>query len=55
MKTCKVSFVSFSTVFILGYCWDQSAYERAKLMKGHSKLFANRISRIPKDQDVWKY
>uniref|UniRef100_A0A7E4W4H0 NADH-ubiquinone oxidoreductase B17 subunit n=1 Tax=Panagrellus redivivus TaxID=6233 RepID=A0A7E4W4H0_PANRE len=42
-------------VAYFGYCWDQAGVYKREMMKGHSRLFAERIAAIPKGEDPWKY
>uniref|UniRef100_A0A0R3RV95 N-acetyltransferase n=1 Tax=Elaeophora elaphi TaxID=1147741 RepID=A0A0R3RV95_9BILA len=37
------------------YCYDRQGMYRASMMKGQSKMFADRIAEIPEGQDIWKY
>ncbi|VDN20757.1 unnamed protein product [Gongylonema pulchrum] len=39
----------------LGHCLNKQGMHKASMMKGHSKMFADRVAQIPKDQDIWKY
>ncbi|KAJ1358917.1 hypothetical protein KIN20_017485 [Parelaphostrongylus tenuis] len=42
-------------VYHFGRCWDNAGYAKVEMMKGHSKMYADRIRSIPKHQDIWKY
>uniref|UniRef100_A0A914RG57 Uncharacterized protein n=1 Tax=Parascaris equorum TaxID=6256 RepID=A0A914RG57_PAREQ len=36
-------------------CWEAAGYHKAQMMKGHSKMYADRIAAIPPGEDVWRY
>lgn len=40
---------------ISGQCWEAAGYHKAQMMKGHSKMYADRIAAIPPGEDVWRY
>nr|CDQ06107.1 Bm6425 [Brugia malayi] len=40
---------------ISGYCFDRQGMYKASMMKGQSKMFADRIAEIPEGEDIWKY
>ncbi|KAF8384357.1 hypothetical protein PRIPAC_73499, partial [Pristionchus pacificus] len=39
----------------IGICWDRAGMAKAEMMKGHSRMYANRLAAIPKGADPWKY
>ncbi|KAK0410256.1 hypothetical protein QR680_005029 [Steinernema hermaphroditum] len=41
--------------YYFGTCWDRAGMHKASMMKGHSRMYADRIQAIPKNDDVWKY
>ena len=45
------------TVFAywLGTCWDRAGIAKASMMKGHSRMFADRAAAVPAGKDVWKW
>ncbi|KAE9555600.1 hypothetical protein FO519_001178 [Halicephalobus sp. NKZ332] len=46
-------FVPF--VMYFGYCWDEAGRYKREMMKGQSRMFADRIQNIPKYADPWNY
>ncbi|VDM97636.1 unnamed protein product [Thelazia callipaeda] len=40
---------------IARYCFDRQGMYKASMMKGQSKMFADRIAEIPEGEDIWKY
>lgn len=46
---------SISNGLSLGICWDRAGMAKAEMMKGHSRMYANRLAAIPKGADPWKY
>uniref|UniRef100_A0A915PLA7 HIG1 domain-containing protein n=1 Tax=Setaria digitata TaxID=48799 RepID=A0A915PLA7_9BILA len=51
----KTLWASAAVMAYLGYCYDQQGMYKASMMKGKSKMFADRIAEIPEGQDIWKY
>uniref|UniRef100_A0A1I7YNJ2 NADH-ubiquinone oxidoreductase B12 subunit n=1 Tax=Steinernema glaseri TaxID=37863 RepID=A0A1I7YNJ2_9BILA len=43
------------TALYFGSCWDRAGMAKAEMMKGHSRMYANRIQAVPKGEDPWKY
>ncbi|CAJ0596294.1 unnamed protein product [Cylicocyclus nassatus] len=42
-------------VIYFGRCWENAGYAKVEMMKGHSKMYADRIRMMPKNADPWKY
>uniref|UniRef100_A0A8R1HHF9 Uncharacterized protein n=1 Tax=Caenorhabditis japonica TaxID=281687 RepID=A0A8R1HHF9_CAEJA len=36
-------------------CWENAGYHKAEMMKGHSRMFADRAKQLPQHADLWKY
>ncbi|CAB54416.1 Complex I-B12 [Caenorhabditis elegans] len=36
-------------------CWESAGYNKAEMMKGHSKMYADRLKQLPAHTDAWKY
>ncbi|VDL74346.1 unnamed protein product [Nippostrongylus brasiliensis] len=51
----KGYWIAFIPVFYFGRCWDAAGYSKVEMMKGHSKMYADRIQSLPKHADPWKY
>ena len=39
----------------IGVCWDRAGYTKAEMMKGHSRMFADRVKSLPPNADPWKW
>ncbi|CAD6190932.1 unnamed protein product [Caenorhabditis auriculariae] len=35
--------------------WEEAGYDKVEMMKGHSRMYADRIKQIPYHNDAWKY
>ncbi|KAK5974748.1 hypothetical protein GCK32_002986 [Trichostrongylus colubriformis] len=42
-------------VYYFARCWENAGYSKVEMMKGHSKMYADRIRSLPKHADPWKY
>ncbi|CAB3408627.1 unnamed protein product [Caenorhabditis bovis] len=42
-------------VFYFARCWENAGMNKAEMMKGQSKMYADRIKQIPFHSDPWKY
>ncbi|MFH4979870.1 hypothetical protein AB6A40_006579 [Gnathostoma spinigerum] len=51
----KALWITAPIIFYIGRCWRADGYEKAKMMKGHSKMYADRIKAVPKGEDPWNY
>ncbi|MCP9260667.1 hypothetical protein DINM_003889 [Dirofilaria immitis] len=51
----KTLCASMAILAYLGHCFDKQGMYKASMMKGQSKMFADRIAEIPEGQDIWKY
>ncbi|EFO24012.1 hypothetical protein LOAG_04475 [Loa loa] len=51
----KTLWASVAVMAYLGHCFDKQGMYKASMMKGRSKMFADRIAEIPEGEDIWKY
>uniref|UniRef100_A0A1I7U582 ATP synthase subunit e, mitochondrial n=1 Tax=Caenorhabditis tropicalis TaxID=1561998 RepID=A0A1I7U582_9PELO len=36
-------------------CWENAGYHKAEMMKGQSRMYADRVKQLPQHADAWKY
>ncbi|CAI5437612.1 unnamed protein product [Caenorhabditis angaria] len=36
-------------------CWENAGYHKVEMMKGQSKMYADRTKQVPQQADPWKY
>uniref|UniRef100_A0A915BE95 Uncharacterized protein n=2 Tax=Parascaris univalens TaxID=6257 RepID=A0A915BE95_PARUN len=51
----KYKWMAVPFIYYFGQCWEAAGYHKAQMMKGHSKMYADRIAAIPPGEDVWRY
>ncbi|KJH45022.1 hypothetical protein DICVIV_08948 [Dictyocaulus viviparus] len=42
-------------VIYFARCWENAGIAKVEMMKGRSKMYADRIRAIPKNEDPWRY
>uniref|UniRef100_A0A0K0FME1 DUF2061 domain-containing protein n=1 Tax=Strongyloides venezuelensis TaxID=75913 RepID=A0A0K0FME1_STRVS len=51
----KSSWLAAGVVMYLGKCWENAGTHKTEMMKGHSRMFADRAATIPRHIDPWRY
>lgn len=55
MIYCYSNTYCYLTFKFIGYCWDEAGRYKREMMKGHSRMFAERIQAMPRNADPWTY
>uniref|UniRef100_A0A914Q260 Uncharacterized protein n=1 Tax=Panagrolaimus davidi TaxID=227884 RepID=A0A914Q260_9BILA len=37
------------------YCWNEAGIYKRSMMKGHSRMYADKLKSIPAHQDPWNW